>query len=302
MIFLKVRSFININKPSKLCLRLLSTKPSENVIELNNDKYISDDYSNVTPKITSYLGRNIHLQQHHPLSMLRQRIVKYFYSAYGNPKGNPVFSVYDSVSPIVTVEQNFDSLLIPHDHPSRAKSDCYYINREYLLRAHCTAHQVDLLRSGLDNFLIFGDVYRRDEIDATHFPVFHQVCEADRFETLNILFSFSYLQVDAARIIHNDKLFKNNPDLEIFEKEYKENESSQSGASSEKCIDQVKQPCHTIESVMLVEHEMKTQLEGLVKRLFGKNIKYKWVRKSKIKNQFYALFNNFRFVMRNLFS
>lgn len=27
---------------------------------------------------------------------------------------------------------------------------------------------------GLDNFIIFGDVYRRDEIDSTHFPVFHQ--------------------------------------------------------------------------------------------------------------------------------
>ena len=28
---------------------------------------------------------------------------------------------------------------------------------------------------GLDNFLVVGDVYRRDEIDATHYPVFHQV-------------------------------------------------------------------------------------------------------------------------------
>lgn len=42
----------------------------------------------------------------------------------------------------------------------------------------------------------------------------------------------------------------------------------------------MKQPCHTIESVMLMEHEMKSQLEGLVKALFGKNIKYKWVRES----------------------
>jgi phenylalanyl-tRNA synthetase alpha chain len=175
MIFLKVRSLININKSPKQFLRLLSTKPSENVIELNNDKYEIDDYSNITPRIANFIGRNIHLQQHHPLSLVRQRVVKYFYGAYGNPRGNPVFSVYDNLSPVVTVEQNFDSLLIPQDHPSRAKSDCYYVNREHLLRAHCTAHQVDLLRSGLDNFLIFGDVYRRDEIDSTHFPVFHQV-------------------------------------------------------------------------------------------------------------------------------
>ena len=28
---------------------------------------------------------------------------------------------------------------------------------------------------GLDNFLVAGDVYRRDEIDSTHYPVFHQI-------------------------------------------------------------------------------------------------------------------------------
>ena len=38
-----------------------------------------------------------------------------------------------------------------------------------------TAHQVDLIRSGLDNFLMIGDVYRRDEIDHLHYPVFHQI-------------------------------------------------------------------------------------------------------------------------------
>lgn len=28
---------------------------------------------------------------------------------------------------------------------------------------------------GLDNFLVVGDVYRRDEIDSGHYPVFHQI-------------------------------------------------------------------------------------------------------------------------------
>lgn len=84
-------------------------------------------------------------------------------------------------------------------------------------------------------------------------------------------------QADAVRVVHNDKLFKNNPDLEIFEKEYSENANSGIIGSSEKCIDQVKQPCHTVESVKLIEYEMKSVLEGLVKTLFGTKIKYKWV-------------------------
>ena len=44
-----------------------------------------------------------------------------------------------------------------------------------MLRAHTSAHQSDLIKMGLDNFLVVGDVYRRDEIDSTHYPVFHQM-------------------------------------------------------------------------------------------------------------------------------
>lgn len=158
---------------------------------------------------------------------------------------------------MVTTEQNFDNLLIAPDHPSRARSDCYYINRNYLLRAHTTAHQYDLIRSGLDNFLVCGEVYRRDEIDATHYPVFHQL--------------------DGVRTLHRDKLFtrKNNQHLEIFETSFKERLNG--GAPEPRCIDQMKQPCHTLESVKLMEHELKTTLQELAKTLFGSQLEYRWV-------------------------
>ena len=44
-----------------------------------------------------------------------------------------------------------------------------------MLRAHTTGHTCDLIASGLDRFLVVGDVYRRDTIDRTHYPVFHQM-------------------------------------------------------------------------------------------------------------------------------
>lgn len=167
-------------KPSRLIstfiLRRTFSTAAKSVatIQVNDKQFVADDYTNVTPKILSYLNRNLHLQKSNPLSLVRQRIVNYFYSSF-TLRGNPEFSVYDNLSPIVTTKQNFDDLLIPLDHVSRAKSDCYYINRGTLLRAHMTAHQSELLKSGLDSFLMIGDVYRRDEIDSTHFPVFHQV-------------------------------------------------------------------------------------------------------------------------------
>lgn len=67
--------------------------------------------------------------------------------------------------------------------------------------------------------------------------------------------------------------------MEIFEKEFVETENSEVIGSSEKCIDQVKQACHTVEAVKLVEYEMKNALEGLVKNLFGRKLKYRWVSK-----------------------
>jgi len=72
--------------------------------------------------------------------------------------------------------QNFDDVLVPEDHVSRSYNDTYYVDPQTVLRCHTSAHQAELLRSGYTHFLVTGDVYRRDSIDSTHYPVFHQVC------------------------------------------------------------------------------------------------------------------------------
>lgn len=237
-----IRKFTNV---TTTIARRLSSIPRKISAKLNSDiedNYSKDDYTNVTPRILEHINRNLHTQNQHPLSLIRQQIVDYFYKSFKNTRGNPIFSIHDRLSPIVSIEQNFGSLLIPPDHPSRAKSDCYYLNRDYLLRAHTTAHQSECIRAGLDAFLIVGDVYRRDEIDSTHYPVFHQV--------------------DAVRLVTRDSLFPNDDKLQLFEV----------GKSTE----QGKQPCHTLEAVKLLEHELKSTLVGLAKALFGDNLEYRW--------------------------
>lgn len=148
---------------------------NEEIITVYDKIYKKDDRTNITPRIASFIGRNIHNRQFHPLCLVKQKITEFFYQNFIGRTGNPTFSVYDDIKPIVTVEENFDSLLVPPDHVSRTKSDSYYLNSQYMLRSHTTAHQSELIRMGLDNFLLFGDCYRRDEIDARHYPVFHQV-------------------------------------------------------------------------------------------------------------------------------
>lgn len=165
------------SSPVNLCRKI---KLQENdYIHLWGTNYLRDDFTNVSPHLLSFVSRNLHNQKNHPLNILKRRIIRYIYGTYVNRRGNPLFSVYDKLLPVVNTYQNFDSLLVPQNHPSRKKSDSYYINSQYLLRPHTSAHQNELIKSGLDHFLVIGDVYRRDEIDSKHYPVFHQ-CEAVR--------------------------------------------------------------------------------------------------------------------------
>lgn len=81
----------------------------------------------------------------------------------------------DDLCAVVTVQENFDNLLVPSDHVSRKKSETYYVSEDRLLRAHTSAHQQALIQAGKDAFLVMGDVYRRDTIDSSHYPIFHQM-------------------------------------------------------------------------------------------------------------------------------
>ena len=65
---------------------------------------------------------------------------------------------------------------------SRNKSDTYYVSEDRVLRTHTSAHQTELMREGKKAFLCTGDVYRRDEIDSSHYPVFHQMEGVKIFE------------------------------------------------------------------------------------------------------------------------
>jgi len=144
-------------------------------ISLLGNTFDVDSFTNVTPRIASKIGRCLHRRSSHPVSHVRHQVENYFSSTFVTRVGHPRFVVFDNLNPVVTPHQNFDSLLVPADHPSRLLSDTYYVNSGHLLRSHMTAHDEELIRSGFDAFLLVGDVYRRDEIDASHYPVFHQV-------------------------------------------------------------------------------------------------------------------------------
>ena len=145
--------------------RLQSTSKS---ITVDAKSYPSDEWTNIPPFILDLITRKLHKNPNHPIGILHD-LIKSEMSGMG-------YTIYDDFHPIVTKYQNFDSLGFPEDHVGRSKSDTYYFNKNHLLRTHTSAHEQEcFINSKTPGYLITADVYRRDEVDRTHYPAFHQM-------------------------------------------------------------------------------------------------------------------------------
>ncbi|RHY34542.1 hypothetical protein DYB32_000872 [Aphanomyces invadans] len=200
------------------------------------DLITGDPYNNVSEAIASKVGMNLHRQPNHPLNIIKTKIATYFDDLHAN--GQPKMHLFDNLSPVVSVADCFDHMLIPEDHVSRRPTDTYYLNPTTLLRTHTSCHEVPLMKQGIKNFLVAGDVYRRDEIDASHYPVFHQM-EGLRF--------FPEVPSPVPCTIQ----------------------------SFDTCV-QLSRSIPYDARVALVQEHLKTTLEGMVESIFGK-VEMRWV-------------------------
>ena len=74
-------------------------------------------------------------------------------------------------------DNNFTLLNLPLDHPARDMQDTFYIDDKVLLRTHTSPCEIRALKSFKPpfRFLMPGRVFRVDEVDASHSPVFMQI-------------------------------------------------------------------------------------------------------------------------------
>ena len=72
---------------------------------------------------------------------------------------------------------NFEALNIPDSHPARDTQDTFYIIDNMLLRSQTSSVQVRVMETSKPPIKIIcpGKVYRADNVDATHSPIFHQI-------------------------------------------------------------------------------------------------------------------------------
>ena len=107
----------------------------------------------------------------HPITTLLETITDIFVSmGYEVADGPEVEAEYF----------NFDSLNFVPDHPARTLQDTFHVSHEgsrQVLRTHTSPVQMrTMLSQDLPIYVVApGRVFRTDELDATHTPVFHQV-------------------------------------------------------------------------------------------------------------------------------
>ncbi|MGL5440603.1 MAG: phenylalanine--tRNA ligase subunit alpha [Filifactoraceae bacterium] len=143
----------------------------ENIIKEMKDKFkaeilkekLKSEIIDVTmPVKMSFVGKQ------HPITIVTTEIEKIFMSMGFSVKEGPE---------VDTVENNFDRLNSPKNHPSREMSDTFYFSENLLLRTHTSPVQVRTMMSeALPIRMISpGRCFRYDTPDATHSPMFHQV-------------------------------------------------------------------------------------------------------------------------------
>jgi phenylalanyl-tRNA synthetase alpha chain len=104
----------------------------------------------------------------HPLTQVRREIEEIFLRLGFDVASGPE---------IETEYYNFEALNIGPDHPARDEWDSFYLGEGLLLRTHTSPVQIRVMRERKPPVRIIcpGRCFRRDNPDATHSPVFHQV-------------------------------------------------------------------------------------------------------------------------------
>ncbi|KAJ1436666.1 alpha subunit of phenylalanyl-tRNA synthetase [Ochromonadaceae sp. CCMP2298] len=143
-----------------------------------NEKIDREDLGNLM-RIHSIPGFTKKPGTRHPISLVMDLTTRIFedigYEVVSGPKDSPE---------IENDFYNFEALGMPFSHSARDMQDTLYINTSHsgtddvlLLRTHTSAVQIREMEKRTPPFKICapGRVYRRDAVDATHYPVFHQV-------------------------------------------------------------------------------------------------------------------------------
>jgi len=138
-------------------------------IETRNAQFRLQKESGVLAKIDISLPGTPHeIGSLHPLHQMHERGIQIF--------RRMGFALAEGPD-VETEWYCFDALNTPPDHPARNEQDTFYLSDGRLLRTHTSTVQIRAMESAPPPLRVIapGAAYRRDELDATHSPQFHQI-------------------------------------------------------------------------------------------------------------------------------
>ena len=153
-----------VNEAKAQIEALIAEKNEELKARALADKLASEKIDVTLPGRTQPLG---HL---HPLTLTLERIKDIFFRmGFSVEEGPEIEKDY----------YNFEALNLPKDHPARDMQDSFYITEDILMRSQTSPVQARTMQKNEPNapirMIAPGRVYRRDEYDATHPPMFTHV-------------------------------------------------------------------------------------------------------------------------------
>ncbi len=140
----------------------LAARESDVALRLKNARLLEETLDVTLPGTAKAVGGL------HPLSIVLEDLINIFQSMG--------FDVVDGPE-VETEHYCFEALNVPKDHPARDMQDTFYLAEDLLLRTQTSAAQIRTMETRTPPIRIIcpGRVFRADEVDATHSPVFHQV-------------------------------------------------------------------------------------------------------------------------------
>ena len=141
---------------------VLEQKNGEMKAKATEEKLKAETIDITMPAKTQKVGKL------HPLNTVLNDMIDIFQSMG--------FDVLDGPE-VETDHYNFECLNVPADHPARDMQDTFYLGEGLLLRTQTSAAQIRTMENRKPPIRIIcpGRVFRADEVDATHSPVFHQI-------------------------------------------------------------------------------------------------------------------------------
>jgi phenylalanyl-tRNA synthetase alpha chain len=126
------------------------------------DRALTQDVVDVTLP-----GEELPLGQLHPITQTRRQIEDAFLGL-----GYEIRCDRE----VETVEYNFDKLAFEPTHPTRSPRQTLFVDEQRVLRTETSPSQIHVLEEKPPPIYLvsIGRVYRRDTVDATHYPIFHQ--------------------------------------------------------------------------------------------------------------------------------